>query len=341
MADFQANTRPFAELDRAGRTRRLRRLANVALSAYDVPVARLTPLSRGLNTTFRVDGADGNRYVLRVQRPDGPTTAQVGSEMDWLTALGRDTDLVVPRPVATRSGERLTVVADPAVPEPRTCVLYHWVDGRFTDERLSAPQLYRVGEFTAHLQHHGNRMSGLDRPRVDDISAFGRSQVDGFSSTVVDRAATLVASAHSAEGGSRVRAALERARAARSSLGFSADVFGLVHGDLHQENYLFHRGQVRAIDFDDCGFGHYAYDLAVTVKELGRLPHRAELRSALLSGYRSVASAASASVDSEVIDAFVGLRRVQLIVWALEHRDQPPWRETWLELVSVGVEGLS
>lgn len=337
MADFQANTRPFAELDRAGRTRRLRRLANVALSAYDIPVARLTPLTRGLNTTFRVDGADGNRYVLRVQRPDGPSTAQVRSEMDWLAALGRDTDLVVPRPVATLTGEKLTVVADPAIPEPRTCVLYHWVDGRFTDERLSAPQLTRLGEFTAHLHRHGGRMSGLDRPRVDDVSAFGRSQVDGFSSTVVDRAATLVASAHSEEGGERVRAALERARAARTSLGFSADVFGLVHGDLHQENYLFHRGQVRAIDFDDCGFGHYAYDLAVTVKELGHLPQREELREALLAGYLSVRPT---SVDAGVIDAFVGLRRVQLIVWALEHRDQPPWRESWREVVEEGVGRL-
>ncbi len=315
MADFQANTRPFAELDRAGRTRRLRRLANVALSAYDVPVARLTPLGRGLNTTFRVDGADGNRYVLRVQRPDGPSTAQVQSEMDWMAALGRDTDLVVPRPVATRTGSRLTVVADPAVPEPRTCVLYHWVEGRFTDERLSAPQLYRVGEFTARLQRHGNRMNGLDRPRVDDISAFGRSQVDGFSSTVVDRAVTLVASAHSVAGGARVRKVLERARAARASLRFSADVFGLVHGDLHQENYLFHRGEVRAIDFDDCGFGHYAYDLAVTVKEIGHLPQQAELRDALLAGYRSVAAAA---VDEDILDAFVGLRRVQIMVRGLE-----------------------
>ncbi|MEV6874446.1 phosphotransferase [Amycolatopsis sp. NPDC051128] len=304
MADFAANNRPFAELDPSGRTRRLRRLAEAALTAYDVPVARLTPLARGLNTTFRVDGADGHRYVLRVQRPDGPGVARVRSEMAWLAALRRETDLVVPQPVPTRRRDLATVVADPAVPEPRTCVLCHWVEGRFVDERLSAPQLYAVGEFTARLHLHGARMNGLDRGRVDDLTEFGRSQVDGFSPAVVDRAVAR------AGGDERVRAAVARARAVRAELGCGADVFGLVHGDLHQENYLFHRGRVRAIDFDDCGFGHYAYDLAVTISGLARLPQREELREALLDGYRSVRPGA-AETDPAVLDTFVELRRVQ------------------------------
>jgi Ser/Thr protein kinase RdoA (MazF antagonist) len=305
MADFQANSRPFSELDRSGRTRRLRRLAEAALTAYDVPVARLTPLGHGLNTTFRVDGADGRRYVLRVQRPDGPGAAQVRSELAWLAALRRETDLVVPLPVPTRGRDLVTVVADPAVPEPRTCVLCHWVEGRFVEERLSAPQLYAVGEFTARLHLHGARMNGLDRGRVDDLTDFGRTQVDGFSAAVLDRA---VAAAGGDEG---IRETVARVRAVRAGLGYGADVFGLVHGDLQQENYLFHRGRVRAVGFDGCGFGHYAYDLAVAHAALGRLPQRDELREALLDGYRSVRPAA-ATTDPEVLDAFAALRALQL-----------------------------
>jgi Ser/Thr protein kinase RdoA (MazF antagonist) len=304
MADFQANSRPFTELDRSGRTRRLRRLAEAALTAYDVPVARLTPLGHGLNTTFRVDGADGHRYVLRVQRPDGPGAAQVRSELAWLAALRRETDLVVPLPVPTRARDLVTVVADPAVPEPRTCVLSHWVEGRFVDERLSAPQLYAVGEFTARLHLHGARMNGLDRRRVDDLTEFGRTQVDGFSATVVERAVAA------AGGDERIRRAVARVRAVRAELGFGSDVFGLVHGDLHQDNYLLHRGRVHAIDFDDCGYGHYAYDLAVACAALAHLPHREELKEALLDGYRSVRPAA-ATTDPDVLAAFAGLRRVQ------------------------------
>ncbi|MEV4055073.1 phosphotransferase [Amycolatopsis sp. NPDC049688] len=305
MADFQANTRPFAELDRAGRTRRLRRLAEAALTAYAVPVARLTPLAHGLNTSFRIDGSDGHRYVLRVQRPDGPGVAQVRAEMAWLATLGRETDLVVPRPVPTRARELATVVADPAVPEPRTCVLYQWVDGRFADERLGAPQLYAVGAFTARLHLHGARMNGLDRGRVDDLTEFGRTQVDGFSAAVVERAVAA------AGGDETVREAVARVRAVRAELGYGADVFGLVHGDLRQDNYLFDRGRVRVIDFDDCGYGHYAYDLAVASAALAHLPQRDELREALVDGYRSVRPAA-ATTDPQVLAAFAGLRRIQL-----------------------------
>ena len=74
---------------------------------------------------------------------------------------------------------------------------------------------------------------------------------------------------------------------------------------------------MRVADFDSCGFGHYAYDLAVTVKELDRLPRREELTAALLDGYRSV-HPAPFTTDPEVLAAFVGLRRVQLLVRALE-----------------------
>ena len=71
-------------------------------------------------------------------------------------------------------------------------------------------------------------------------------------------------------------------------LGQGPETFGLVHGDLHQENYLFHQGQVRAIDFDDCGFGHYIYDIAVTLFNVRFRDNTPQLRESFLAGYRSI-----------------------------------------------------
>jgi Ser/Thr protein kinase RdoA (MazF antagonist) len=48
-------------------------------------------------------------------------------------------------------------------------------------------------------------------------------------------------------------------------LGDGTDQFGLIHADLHLDNALFWRDDVRIIDFDDCGFGYWLYDIAVSL----------------------------------------------------------------------------
>ncbi|WP_308460917.1 phosphotransferase [Brevibacillus formosus] len=35
--------------------------------------------------------------------------------------------------------------------------------------------------------------------------------------------------------------------------------YGIIHGDLHQGNIVFHNGDPRPIDFGRCGFGYYLY----------------------------------------------------------------------------------
>src|SRR5215207_11187140 len=122
--------RSFADLGQRGQVGRLKQLAQAALEQYDLDIARLTPLVHAENTTFRLDGADGARYVLRITRPGKNTLEGVRSEMNWLAALRRDTDLSVPEPVPTRDGALLTVAAAPGLPTPHICTLLRWVEGR-------------------------------------------------------------------------------------------------------------------------------------------------------------------------------------------------------------------
>jgi Ser/Thr protein kinase RdoA (MazF antagonist) len=103
--------------------------------------------------------------------------------------------------------------------------------------------------------------------------------------------------------------ALRRVRDAQERLGQSRKTFGLIHADIHQNNYLFEGTDVRLLDFGDCGWGHYLYDLAVTLECLDRMPSIAGLRSALLAGYREIRDLPAE--HEELIDAFCLLRRVQ------------------------------
>src|SRR5262245_40342189 len=141
--------RPFETLTHRGQVRRLRRLAVKALTAYPIDELRLTPLIHEDNTTFRVDSANGERYVLRIHRHSRKTPAEVRSEMLWLAALRQETELVAPVPVPTRDGDLVTIASVAEVPEPRICVLLRWVSGRFLDAELTPAHLERVGAFMA------------------------------------------------------------------------------------------------------------------------------------------------------------------------------------------------
>jgi Ser/Thr protein kinase RdoA (MazF antagonist) len=283
----------FSALTGAGQTRRLKHLAELALARYDVPVPSLTLLPNGWNTNFRV----GRHHVLRVRA----TTAEFAeAETTWLTALARDTTLGVPEPVPTRTGDLVTTVVAQGVPGPRTCVLYRWVEGRFA-KTVTPRQARKVGEFTAHLQHHGSTMPKLARNRVD---------------TLPPDAADLAA-LHSPEAATLFEKAITRITETQSAL--TAE--GLVHADLHQDNFLFHRGEVRAIDFDDCGYGHHLYDLATTISELDD----PALRPHLLAGYRAI----TPLDHEEALEDLVLLRRLQLTTWVVQERHNPRFRTTW------------
>jgi len=136
--------------------------------------ARLAPLVHAFNTTFQVTDGEGNRYALRIIRPGKSSVVEVQSELAWLVALHRDTDLVVPDPVPTREGALLTVAGAPGVPEPRICALFRWVPGRFVRSRLMPRHLEQVGRLMARLQDHAHGFqlpSSFTRPRIDDIPA--------------------------------------------------------------------------------------------------------------------------------------------------------------------------
>ena len=83
-------------------------------------------------------------------------------------------------------------------------------------------------------------------------------------------------------------AAAHRVHTTVQELGESRDVFGFIHADLHQWNYSFHGAEVRAIDFDDCGWGYYTYDMAVTLSYLEDRSTFPALQDAFLVGYQRV-----------------------------------------------------
>lgn len=325
--------KPFEDLSHRGQVARLKRLAEVALPDFGINEARLTPLAHMENTTFRVDTADGLSYVIRIHRSSSGTghprrdEAQIRSEMEWLAALRRDTDLAVPEPVRTRDGELFTIAEIDGVPDQRLCVLLGWVDGRFISRGLMPWHLERVGVFMARLHEHVlNQFTlpeGFTRPTVSNLpDSKLREYLDSLAEVRPSSDVELV------------RAVAAEVQRTLNAIGTGPDVYALIHADLHQDNFLFHRGEVRAIDFDDCGFGPFLYDLTVTLSELGTGPDYPALREALLLGYRSVRPL---SVEHEAhLDVLIAFRVLQLTMWFVEERNHPAFTK-WERHVERGL----
>ncbi|MEM7125557.1 MAG: phosphotransferase [Chloroflexota bacterium] len=328
--------KPFETLTKRGQLSRLKQLGLNALKAYEIDEPHFTPLRHEDNTTFRLQTDRGEQYVLRIHRHPKKTSEMVRSEMMWLDALHQEDGLIVPEPLPTRDGDLLTSASADGVPESRVCVLFRWVPGRFFDDSLRPVHLTRVGAFMARLQQFGATFDppeGFVRGRLDHLcgkpdgisDSLARQQVDNPEDEAV--AIQLVSDVFSPEEGALISAYIEQVRAAQRSIGYGADVFGLIHGDLHQENYLFHQGQVRAIDFDDCGYGHYLYDMAVTLNNVHWRDDAPELRQAFLDGYRSVRPL---SAEHEAhLDLLIYLREIQIMLWEIEMRNHPAFRDTW------------
>jgi len=318
------------QTSRRAQIRQIRHLARTALAYYDLGAARLTLLAHQFNTTFRVDTDAGQRYVLRIHSGSARTVESVGAELAWLAALRRDTDLEVPTPIPTRYGPLLTLASAPGAPTPHICVLFRWLDGRRVDAGLRPMHLERTGELMARLQDHATRWRpppGFRRGRVDWPIERARWLPDPFAPEVVEACRTLVADSLSAEEATQVVAVIERVRETEQALGKGRDTFGLIHADLHQYNLLFSGDTVRAIDFDDCGFGPLLYDLAVPLTMLqGRAEYPA-LRAALLDGYRRVRPLPPE--QEAYLDTFMALRHLQDALWVLEARPQSTVRDGW------------
>jgi Ser/Thr protein kinase RdoA (MazF antagonist) len=330
----------FASLSRREQLGRLRRLGQEALARYGLAGAQLRLQRHEHNTTFRVDTSCGT-FLLRINRLGLHTPDVIASEMAWLGALRRDTDLGVPEPVAAEDGSFVVVASHPGVPEPHTCVLLRWLDGRFVDRRLAPVHLTRVGALAGQLQQHGARWmppSGFLRPRVDALTSQGKAAslarspaaaVSGDHPTQedADRSLQLVEELVSVEDAALFVRALEVVWSTTRKLVEAQGAFGLIHGDLHYENVLYRGGEACAIDFDDCGWGFHLYDVAVTLSELEGRPRYDELHNALLEAYEQRCPLPEDHATH--LRALFLLRRMQMLLWVLESREHAAFRHGW------------
>ncbi len=287
-------------------------VAEKALAAFDLPqgsALRLLNLSE--NATFAVEEpGSGHQSILRVHRQGYHRGDQIESELMWLDALRRDTDVTVPTVIPAHDGRRVVTVEHGGT--QRYVVHFEMVPGAEPDENtLSSTDFHTLGCITAALHDHSR---GWQRP--DGFSRFAwdwEHSLGGSPRWGAWRDAVGVGD-HEAEVLSR---AAELLSSRLAEYGTGPDTFGLVHADLRLANLLVDDDTITVIDFDDCGFGWYFYDFGTAVSFFEDHPSVPEWQEAWVTGYRTRRQMSAA--DEDMLASFILLRRLLLLAWMGTH----------------------
>jgi Ser/Thr protein kinase RdoA (MazF antagonist) len=310
-------------------------LLDSVLAAYDLGGPRnVTLLSISENITYQVENpAAGRRWALRLHRPGYHSLQEIVSELLWTQTLRCEGVVSTPRAVPTRHGDLIAVTAtvspSPAAhAEPQYAVLFDWAEGSppaSSDVVGLVRRFAELGGIAARLHQHVSRWQ-----RPADFTRFAwtwRTMLgaDGRWGSWRDgiRAAVGAEQSGASMADPGCVAVLSRAageiRRRIGRFGHDADRFGLVHADMRLANLLVdgQSEELTVIDFDDCGFSWYLYDLAASLSFIEHVPQVGDLVDAWLTSYRRYRPV---SAEEEAMAAtFILLRRLLLVAWLGSH----------------------
>ncbi|MEP6874295.1 MAG: phosphotransferase [Burkholderiales bacterium] len=307
------------------------------LAAYGLTPERVQRVAQLDCDVYRIATSDASRrdLSLRIYPATKHDLAPIAAEVAWLSALAAE-GVHVPRPLPDEQGRLIRPWHADQEATPRHTVLLTWLHGRMHDRGLTPERLRRVGTMTAQLHRSAARLTQAG------AIATGRLAHDTDLARWTE--------AHR-PGSPRLPSVLRdlTQAAARRLLGdlaaFPQDssAFGFIHGDLHPWNILFVRDVAGAIDFSDCGCGHFAMDLAASLQYL-KLPladnfdHRpqyARLHDSLLEGYADV-RALPHGVERQ-IEILIVARLFMTLEWILDDWPAPDHR-AWGPGFLLGLE---
>ena len=293
--------------------------ARAALGPFGFsPQTVLSLLSLSENATYRVDDpAAGRAAVLRVHRTGYHPPGAVASELAWLQALRREAGLLTPAVYPALDGREVVDVEIGSL--TRQTVLFEWLPGAEPPADQLVERFELLGEICARMHRHSrswDRPASFVRFSWDFDSCIGARPRWGRWQDGIGVGAGELAILGRAEALMR-----ERLRC----FGTGPDRFGLIHADMRLANLLVSGPDIQVIDFDDCGFGWFLFDIGAALSFIEHDPRVPEMCEAWLRGYRRVR--ALTPQDAAEIPTFVLLRRLQLVAWVGSHRFADAARE--------------
>jgi Ser/Thr protein kinase RdoA (MazF antagonist) len=247
-------------------------LAAAVEETYGLTSVTCQLITASLRDVYFVASADA-QHVLYLYRAGQRTLPEILAEWRFVSFLHAGGVPVAPA-MPTRDGGWLLACEAPE--GPRYGVLAPFVAGKHLRERPWLASVPTYGSLIARIHQLADALPGsLARPVLDWDLLVGRSSAALEAIVTVGR--DQVDLVHSAADALRPRMA---------GLPRQAPFFGLVHGDAIRANaQVADDGRVTVLDFDLCGYGWRAYDVATYLFVVSGHP---EQEQAFLEGYEAI-----------------------------------------------------
>jgi Ser/Thr protein kinase RdoA (MazF antagonist) len=315
----------FFELPAEEQQKSLTTFAAELLKSYGINEAKVSCINFEFNATFAVESDSGIKYALRININSTRTVENMQAEVQWVRHLNRTSGINTPTPIATLKDQYIVSGLHVDSGQMLNAVMYSWLEGEEIGDEPTMEQLHEVGRAIARLHQESRDFalsSGNVLPTFNDFFWGTKDFLFSEKSVLSDKDRGLI----------------EQAR--NVIMRYTDELYQnspvhIIHADFHGWNLMWHEGQLSIFDFDDCGFGVEAQDLAVALYYLDT----PEQDAALLNGYKSVKPLPTYS--ELAMKALLLQRRLLLLNYLFETKNQehkemlPAYLEKSLERVST------
>lgn len=310
--------KPFLETSYITQVRRLRKLAFKVIELYSIKCNKLEFICHGENTTFKIF-SNNDKYLLRIHRKNYHSENAILEELMWLKSIWTKTDIPVSYPIKSKNGKYINKVSIKDIPDGRLCDILHWSNGKIFFRGTSIKHFFKIGELTSKLHNHSEKIEVIHRNYWGPNGLLGDNAKFG---SILNMKKYL--------GKKYNEVNTFRLKLLKKIIDFqnsNPDKLGLIHADLHFGNFVWEKGIIKPIDFDDCGFGFHAYDMAVTLnsawpvfKKVGKSAEE-KLKNAYFEGYNKHRNLTKKSI--EMIPVFILVREMVMLGWLYDRSNNP------------------
>lgn len=180
-----------------------------------------------MELTFQVQANNVNQKFLikiHISTISIQSKGNIASELIWLEALVKDTNLVVPVPVRDLQGDLVTEI--------------------LTDLRENTIMV-TIGFMEAYFKESQQVM----KLKISSLNDGSLNQLKRLVNLELISSEVFV---HVEESAHKIADVIQNYKRLPSN-------WGVIHSDLHESNYVFYEDTPQPIDFSNCGYGFYLF----------------------------------------------------------------------------------